>query len=118
MMMPVPRRMRLVCAARKVRAITGSKMGSSGASGDGGTCGSGSTTCSPAHKESKPAASAAWAMRNAVSGLLQACEFIEKRPKVSEPGIDYLLCSIDPNRLHDLTSWDTLPLLRSECKDG
>src|SRR5262249_36781102 len=44
----------------------GSSMGVSGGTGDGGTCGSGSTTCSPVHTDSKPAASAACATRAAV----------------------------------------------------
>ena len=34
--MPVPRRMRVVCAARNVSATTGSRIGTSGGSGDGG----------------------------------------------------------------------------------
>ncbi len=66
--MPVPRRMRVVCAARKASVTTGSMMRSSGSIGDGGTRGSGSTTCSPPQSESKPAASAARATRAAPSG--------------------------------------------------
>ena len=83
MMIPVPRRMRLVCAARKASATIGSVMRSSGARGDGGACGSGSTTCSPPQSESKPAASAARATRAAPSGCEQGPVVIEKRPRAS-----------------------------------
>ena len=52
---PVARRSVVVCAARPRDASSGSRAGSCGAIGDGGTCGSGSTTCSPAQIESNPA---------------------------------------------------------------
>ncbi len=55
-------------AAANVRPISGSKAWSWGAIGDGGTWGSGSTTCSPAHSDSNPAASAACAAAVSTSG--------------------------------------------------
>ena len=72
MMIPVPSRTRVVCAAAKVSAMDGSRMGSVGAIGEGGACGSGSTTCSPPQSDSKPAASAALARRAAVRGSIAA----------------------------------------------
>ena len=48
---PVPSWTPVVTAARWARAISGSRMGASGASGDGGTRGSGRMTCSPHHNE-------------------------------------------------------------------
>ncbi len=67
-MMPVPSLMVEVWAAAKARATAGSSMRASGGSGDGGAWGSGRTTCSPVHNESKPAASAAGASRAIASG--------------------------------------------------
>ena len=66
--MPVPSRTRVVTAAQYVSAMTGSRMRSCGAIGDGGACGSGSTTCSPPHSDSRPAASAARATPATTSG--------------------------------------------------
>src|SRR6185436_11181101 len=82
MMIPVPRRIRLVCAARKVSATMGSTMRSPGPSGEGGAWGSGSTTCSPPQSDSKPAASAARATRAAPSGYEQGPVVIENRPNL------------------------------------
>src|ERR1700736_3429289 len=48
--------------------MPGSSIGWSGATGDGGTCGSGRMTCSPVHTLSKPACSAALATAAAVFG--------------------------------------------------
>ena len=83
MMIPVPRRIRLVCAARKVSATMGSTMRSPGPSGEGGAWGSGSTTCSPPQSDSKPAVSAARATRAAPSGYEQGPVVIENRPNLS-----------------------------------
>ena len=70
-MIPVPSFTRLVWAAAKVSATAGSSIRPSGATGDGGTCGSGSTTCSPVHTESYPASSATLATRTRFSGCEQ-----------------------------------------------
>jgi len=53
-MIPVPRRSRSVCAAIWLRATAGSSIGVSGSTGEGGTRGSGSTTCSPVQTDSSP----------------------------------------------------------------
>src|SRR5262245_36960241 len=68
MMMPVASRMVLVWAAAQVSARVESSAGSRGSMGDGGRCGSGSTMCSPAHRESKPADSAWRAVATRASG--------------------------------------------------
>jgi hypothetical protein len=68
MITPVARRMRVVCAARKVSATIGSSSRWSGAIGRPDTGGSGSTTWSATHSDSKPAASAARPTRAAASG--------------------------------------------------
>src|SRR5580704_3686235 len=68
MMIPVPRRIFVVFAATNDSEIPGSSIGWSGAIGDGGTCGSGRMTCSPVHRLSKPACSAAFATAAAVFG--------------------------------------------------
>src|SRR6185312_2436138 len=70
MTIPVASLIVVVCAAAQVSATRESRIGSCGAIGDGGACGSGSTTCSPAHTEAKPAASAARAADTRASGLL------------------------------------------------
>ena len=57
-------------------------MGSSGSIGEGSTRGLGTTTCSPAHKESYPSSSASAAIRAASRGSAQACEFTPKSPTV------------------------------------
>ena len=78
MMMPVPMRIVRVWLARKAKLMLGSSMGYVGGSGEGGACGSGSTTCSPAHTDSKPAASAACATRTDASGVLHGPMLIPK----------------------------------------
>ena len=79
-MIPVASRRRFVCAARKASATAGSSIGWPGAAGDGGACGSGSTTCSPVQTDSKPAASAARATFAAVSGAAHGPVLIPKMP--------------------------------------
>src|SRR5271154_6579052 len=59
MMMPVPSRIFVVCAATKASETAGSSIGESAATAEGGACGSGRITCSPVHTLSKPAFSAA-----------------------------------------------------------
>ena len=79
-MIPVARRRRCVCAARKASATAGSSIGCCGGAGEGGTCGSGSTTCSPVQTDSKPAASAARATFAAVSGTAHGPVLMPKMP--------------------------------------
>jgi hypothetical protein len=76
MMMPVQRRMVLVCAATNDNATSESMNGVSAGTGEGGTCGSGSTICSPVHRLSKPAASAARATSAATCGLAHGPKLI------------------------------------------
>jgi len=68
--MPVASRIVVVWDAAQHRPSSGSSAGSCGPIGDGGTCGSGSTMCSPAHNESKPASSASAAVVASISGRL------------------------------------------------
>src|SRR5262245_11150623 len=103
MMIPVPSRSVVVCAATKESATAGSRKGASGGAGEGGACGSGSTTCSAVQTDSKPAASAARAMRTAVSGsehspvlMPKSPNFIaasrrsaERRPDSTRNGLDF-----------------------------
>src|ERR1700752_425920 len=63
--------------------MAGSRIGSRGPIGDGGACGSGNTTCSPAHSDSKPAAPAPRARRAAVCGSIAAYALIENSPNCS-----------------------------------
>ena len=72
---PVARRTVDVTAAAYVSPMNGSSAGSCGAIGDGGTCGSGRITCSPAHSDSNPASSAARAARGERrrAGLARPC---------------------------------------------
>src|SRR2546429_8503356 len=84
--MPVPS-FSPVWPARNARATSGSRIGPSGSIGEGGTRGSGSTTCSPAHSDSKPAASATRAIRADVAGRLQAYALIENRPYLTSAAI-------------------------------
>src|ERR1700676_2866632 len=86
MMIPVPRRIFEVFAATNDSEMPGSSIGWSGATGDGGTCGSGRMTCSPVHTLSKPACSAALATAAAVFGnahgpllMLNSPNFISPR---------------------------------------
>lgn len=78
--MPVARRIVDVAAAAQVRASTASMQGSCGAIGDGGTCGSGSTMCSPAHSDSKPSVSAVRATPAMRSGDALAPMLMLNRP--------------------------------------
>jgi len=75
---PVARRIRSVTAAAYVSPMNGSIAGSCGAIGDGGTCGSGSTTCSPVQSDSRPACSAACATRAATSGSAHGPKLMPK----------------------------------------
>ena len=59
--MPLPRRMRSVRAAANASAGIGSIISERDGSGDGGSCGSISTGCSPTQSDSKPSRSAATA---------------------------------------------------------
>ena len=52
MMIPVASAIFFVSAATNGRCTSGSTIGVSGRTGEGGTWGDGSTTCSPAHHES------------------------------------------------------------------
>ena len=78
--MPVASRMRSVCAATKASATAGSSIGVCGGTGEGGACGSGSTTCSPVQSDSKPARSAAIATFAAVCGFAQGPKLMPKSP--------------------------------------
>ena len=55
-------------------------MGVPGGEGEGGTCGSGRTTCSPVQRLSKPAASAAIATFAATAGSAQAPMLVANSP--------------------------------------
>jgi len=77
---PVPSLSVVVAAAMKDSAVEGWVSGVSGADGDGGTCGSGSTTCSPVHTDSNPDFSARVATSNMVSGSPQAPTLIPNNP--------------------------------------
>ena len=83
--MPVASRSVDECAAAHASASSGSSAGSCGAIGDGGTCGSGRMTCSPAQTESNPAASAARAVRTSESGRHDAPMLTAKSPSFIGP---------------------------------
>ena len=55
-------------------------MGIRGGAGEGGTCGSGKTTCSPVHSDSNPALSADLATANIVSGSAHGPVLIPNNP--------------------------------------
>ena len=84
MMMPVARRKRWVCAATNAIVAHRSTSCVAGGSGEGAACGSASTICSPPHRLSKPAASAARATRATASGVVHGCIFIPKMPNFTD----------------------------------
>src|SRR5260370_11105391 len=98
MMIPVPSRIRDVWAATKDSEAIGWSIGISGGAGDGGACGAGSTTCSPVHKLSNPAASAARATAAAVLGEAHGPLLMLNRPnfmaRTSEAAIDHLIAHL------------------------
>jgi hypothetical protein len=79
-MMPLARRIRLVCAAIQVSATVVSSNGVSVARGNDGSMGSGSTRCSPVHTDSNPAASAACATCTAEAGSPHVPKLIANKP--------------------------------------
>lgn len=76
--MPVPSRRVLVTPATYASATPGCSIGKRGEAGEGGACGSGSTTCSPVPADSKPASSSARATRAETCGSAQGPEPIPK----------------------------------------
>lgn len=78
--MPVARRIVEVTAAAHVNASSESMHASCGAIGEGGTCGSGNTMCSPAQSDSKPASSAVRATAAMRSGWALAPMLMLKSP--------------------------------------
>ncbi len=78
--MPVPSLIRSVTAAMYDSTVDGCSIGNSGGAGDGDFCGSGNTTCSPVHTDSRPACSAACATCRATAGSAQIPEPIPNMP--------------------------------------
>ena len=77
-MIPEPILIRSVFAAAKASEATVSTKGESGGTGDGGSWGSISTTCSPVQIDSKPTPSAVCSRRVIESGLSKAPMFSPK----------------------------------------